>query len=224
MTHTDSSSQTRDARCKTLRQAIRHARRAIPEAEQHVAALKGCEQFLTLLDELSAQGREIKTVALYFSCDGELDTAPLIEALWQRGVTTCLPIIHPFAPGRLLFLRYQLSSQLHANRFGIPEPRLDIRSLVPLAELDLILTPLVAFDAQGNRMGMGGGFYDRTLAAAQQIARTVPLLAVGFAHTLQLVDSLPLAPWDIPLPFIVTPGKLHSFNTLTAESCPEKVV
>ena len=67
-------------------------------------------------------------------------------------------------------------------------------------------------------MGMGGGFYDRTLAAAQQSARTVPLLAVGFAHTLQLVDSLPLAPWDIPLPFIVTPGKLHSFNTLTAES------
>lgn len=103
-------------------------------------------------------------------------------------------------PGRLLFLRYQLASELHVNRFGIPEPRLDIRTLVPLAELDLILTPLVAFDAQGNRMGMGGGFYDRTLAAAQQSARTVPLLAVGFAHTLQLVDSLPLAPWDIPLP------------------------
>ncbi len=103
MTHTDSSSQTRDARCKTLRQAIRHARRAIPEAEQHVAALKGCEQFLTLLDELSAQGRAIKTVALYFSCDGELDTAPLIEALWQRGITTCLPIIHPFAPGVYCF-------------------------------------------------------------------------------------------------------------------------
>lgn len=87
------------------------------------------------------------------------------------------------------------------NRFAITEPLLDIRHIVPINELDIIFTPLVAFDKQGNRLGMGGGFYDRTLQNWQQQS----FIPVGLAHRCQEVDELPVESWDIPL-FAVLKG------------------
>lgn len=92
------------------------------------------------------------------------------------------------------------------NRYGIAEPKLDQRLICPVRELDIIGTPLVAFDQSGQRLGMGGGYYDRTLAPwfkTQQGA-----MPIGLAHDCQQVEQLPTASWDIPLRKIVTPSKV----------------
>ena len=193
------------AECKALRQQIRHARRALSDAEQQQAAAAASTRLLQWIDAHNAasQNHPIKHVALYFSCDGELNTAPLFAALWQRGIKTYLPVLHPFSHGQLLFLHYHQHSQMQRNRYGIPEPKLDIRQLLLPQQLDIIITPLVAFDDHGNRMGMGGGFYDRTLANPQ-----VTATALGYAHECQHSEHIPLAPWDVPLPLIVTPTRL----------------
>ncbi|VEB95500.1 5-formyltetrahydrofolate cyclo-ligase family protein [Cedecea lapagei] len=145
-----------------------------------------------------------QTVALFLSFDGELNTTPLIEGLWQAGKEVYLPVLHPFSPGNLLFLRYTPTSRLVTNRLKILEPELDVRDVLPLNKLDVLITPLVAFDAKGQRLGMGGGFYDRTLQHWQQHG----LYPVGLAHDCQQVDELPVEQWDIPLPAVVTPSRL----------------
>ena len=98
------------------------------------------------------------TVALFLSFDGELDTQPLIDQLWRAGKKVYLPVLHPFSKGNLLFLHYHPHSELVVNRLKITEPKLDVRDVLPLSQLDVLITPLVAFDEQGQRLGMGGGF------------------------------------------------------------------
>lgn len=144
------------------------------------------------------------TVAVFLSFDGELDTRPLIDRLWCAGKRVYLPVLHPFSPGNLLFLHYHPESELVVNRLNISEPELDVRDVLPLERLDVLVTPLVAFDTQGQRLGMGGGFYDRTLQNWQQHG----LQPVGYAHDCQQVDALPSEEWDIPLPAVVTPSRL----------------
>lgn len=76
-------------------------------------------------------------------------------------------------------------------------------------QLDVVITPLVAFDITGNRMGMGGGYYDRTLANWRTDQRPLP---IGYAHDCQQVDKLAKQHWDIPLPYIITPTQYHCFT------------
>jgi 5-formyltetrahydrofolate cyclo-ligase len=193
----------RDEACRQLRRNIRRQRRNLSPDVQQQAAIQAKQRLLQLLDELIVTGHPINTVSLYFSGDGELDTTALFPALWQQGIQTCLPVLHPFTPGNLLFLHYRADSPMTLNRFGIPEPKLDARQIVLPSQLDVLLTPLVAFDTEGNRMGMGGGYYDRTLTNPHMKA-----LAVGYAHDCQQVETLPLAPWDKPLPVIITPTSI----------------
>ena len=101
-----------------------------------------------------------------------------------------------------------------ANQYGILEPKLDVRNIINVTELDIIFTPLVAFDEKGNRMGMGGGFYDRTLAKWHHAFATQPLATpypIGLAHNCQKVDNIPTQAWDVPLPEIITPTQHYSF-------------
>ncbi len=181
-----------------IRQQIRERRRALSAEQQQRFALQAAERMMAYPPVVLAH-----TVALFLSFDGELDTQPLIEQLWRAGKRVYLPVLHPFSPGNLLFLHYHPQSQLIFNRLKIYEPRLDVRDVLPLAELDVLITPLVAFDASGQRLGMGGGFYDRTL----QNWRQYRLQPVGYAHDCQQVDTLPIEQWDIPLPAVITPGK-----------------
>lgn len=143
-------------------------------------------------------------VAVFLSFDGELDTRPLIDRLWRAGKRVYLPVLHPFSPGNLLFLHYHPESELQINRLNIHEPKLDVRDVLPLDRLDVLVTPLVAFDTHGQRLGMGGGFYDRTLQNWQQHG----ISPVGYAHDCQQVAQLPVEEWDVPLPTVVTPSRL----------------
>lgn len=89
---------------------------------------------------------------------------------------------------------------MQKNRYGILQPKLNVQNVVPLEQIDIIFTPLVAFDKNGNRIGMGGGFYDRTLQHWQQKS----FLPVGLAHRCQQLDNLPTEIWDIPLAMVLT--------------------
>jgi len=145
-------------------------------------------------------------IALYLSTDGELDTQPLIEWLWSQGKSTYLPVLHPFSPGHLLFLHYDKNTPMTFNKFGILEPKLNQTLVCPVKQLDLICTPLVAFDSRGHRLGMGGGYYDRTLELWFSTGEGAS--PIGLAHDCQYVEELPTEQWDIPLPKIITPSQI----------------
>lgn len=186
-----------------IRQRVRHLRRAMTDEQQAQAAEQLAELALNYAP-LSAA----RNIALFLSVDGELNTRPLIARLWHLKKAVYLPVLHPFSPGNLLFLRYSPDTPLIPNKLRIPEPPLDIRQLITLDQLDLMLVPLVAFDQHGQRLGMGGGFYDRTLQNWQQHG----FLPVGLAHDCQQVDSLPVAEWDVPLPAVMTPSTLWQWE------------
>lgn len=188
-----------------IRQHIRTLRRGLNTQQQDNAAqglLSQCQQ--------SAWFTHAQHIALYLSNDGEVSTQPIIEWLWQQGKQVYLPVLHPFSRGHLLFLRYCSDTPMVNNRYGISEPRLDVRLVKPASELDLICTPLVAFDNTGQRLGMGGGYYDRTLAPWHQ-ARQLPR-PLGLAHDCQQVSALPHEAWDVPLPTILTPSQTFNWE------------
>jgi 5-formyltetrahydrofolate cyclo-ligase len=168
--------------------------------QQYQAAL-GC------LNQLQRWDRFIQseTIAAYLANDGELDTQPIIDFCWRHKKTVVLPAIHPFNTTHLLFLHYRPNTAMTANRFNIAEPRLDSRAICILPKIDMLLVPTVAFDGYGNRLGMGGGFYDRTLAELDiQLEKQRRTITVGIAHHCQRVDKIPSAIWDKSLDYIVT--------------------
>ncbi|CAV19862.1 5-formyltetrahydrofolate cyclo-ligase [Vibrio atlanticus] len=183
-----------------FRKQIRIKRNSLSSEQQTQSGIDLVKQCAQLDEIQSAQH-----IALYISIDGELDTQPLIEWLWAQGKQTYLPVLHPFSTGHLLFLHYSPSTPTVLNKYGIVEPQLNQLLVKPCQQLDLILTPLVGFDSQGHRLGMGGGYYDRTLARWFETGNGAT--PIGLAHDCQHVDRLPIEGWDIPLPKIVTPSK-----------------
>ena len=173
-----------------LRQQIRKTRANLTALQQQQAEDSITQQALELIEERNAQH-----IALYISFDGEISTDKLIKILWAQGKQVYLPVLHPFNPNHLLFLRYLPDIPMLKNKFGIWEPKLNVQNVLPLDELDILFTPLVAFDKQGNRLGMGGGFYDRTLQGWQKS----PFFPVGLASQCQQVEQLPTEAWDVPL-------------------------
>jgi len=192
---------TRDAQRRALRRTLRQRRRALSPRQQRLASEALCRR-LRRLPEMQRARR----VALYLPNDAEIDATPLIAWLRRRGARVYLPVLRPLAENRLWFVHYHAATPMVSNRFGIREP--DTRHgahharQVPPWALDLVLMPLVGFDDQGNRLGMGGGFYDRSFAFTRQ-RRPRPRL-IGVAHDCQRVDALPVAGWDIPLDAIVS--------------------
>ena len=186
-----------------LRHLVRQRRQLLSPALQQQAAN-------ALVKQLSGNVllANKQHIAVYLANDGELDTFPLIQALWQLNKTVYLPVLHPVVAGYLLFVRYNSETLLYPNKFGIPEPLPQCHQLIPVNQLDIIFTPLVAFDEHGNRLGMGGGFYDRTLS---QLPPDSHCRVIGLAHSCQQVDAVPVEAWDIPLKQIITPGKNFDF-------------
>ena len=173
-----------------LRQQIRKTRANLTALQQQQAEDSITQQALALIEARNAQH-----IALYVSFDGEISTEKLIKTLWAQDKHVYLPVLHPFNPNHLLFLRYLPDTPMLKNKFGIWEPKLNVQNVLPLDELDILFTPLVAFDKQGNRLGMGGGFYDRTLQNWQNVS----FIPVGLAHQCQQVEQLPTEAWDVPL-------------------------
>jgi len=202
-----------------IRQLIRTKRQNLSHIDQKELSGDLLTQLTQRTDVLAA-----KNIAVYLANDGELDPMRFIHWCWQQNKNIYLPVIHPFSPGNLLFLHYHQNSEMQTNKYGILEPKLDVRLIKSINDIDIIFTPLVAFDLTGNRLGMGGGFYDRTLSAwfkhyryvdeeknAYERKLTKPY-PIGLAHDIQLIDAIPSQLWDIPLPEIVTPTRQYKFD------------
>lgn len=189
---------------KALRHALRQARRAIPSARAEAAAKAVAKRVCRHKAWQRAQH-----VAIYLSGDGELDTGPLIDAARQAGKTVYLPVIRPprgcagrraaITLGVLVFRQQGVA--LKRGALWVLEPVRGQTPIRPLAQIDLMVMPLVGFDDAGYRLGMGGGFYDRTLAGRGRFRRPYRM---GVAHACQRVPALPHDPWDQRLDTCVT--------------------
>ena len=186
-----------------IRQKYRSRRQILSPVQQTEAAT---EILSTCIE--STQLSLVNTVACYIANDGEIDPKSIIDYCWQQGKCVLLPVLHPFSKGHLLFIEYHPSTPTRKNCYGIKEPVITSTNICTLANIELILTPLVAFDVEGGRLGMGGGYYDRTLAPIRR--DPLPTQLIGLAHTCQQTDLLLTASWDIPLDGIATPQ--HFFN------------
>ena len=191
----------------TLRRQLRHARRSLSERERLDAAAAA----LASIQKLSRYARA-HCIALYIGADGELCPLPLADQAWAQGKTICLPVLHPFSAGRLMFCTWKTGERLQTNRFGILEPIPNARNLVSPRQLDLVITPLLGFDEHGHRLGMGGGYYDRTFAVRRRHRRIHRPFMLGLAHEQQKISRLEPQPWDVPLDAVVTNVKTYLFG------------
>jgi len=198
---------------KSLRFSMRDRRRALSVEEQREASL-------ALSEHLAAHRlfHLAQRIAFYLPNDGEIDLGYLIEYAWQQNKHCYLPVLGPRNGRRMWFLPYRSDTQLTPNRFGIPEPihsRRD-RLFSPMS-LDLVLMPLVAFDHAGNRVGMGGGFYDRTFGFRRYRRHWQRPWLLGTAYEFQQVEQIDGAAWDVPLDGIVTEQGIQRFPAHTPD-------
>ncbi|MGB2108903.1 MULTISPECIES: 5-formyltetrahydrofolate cyclo-ligase [unclassified Marinobacter] len=189
-----------------LRKHLRRKRRSLSFEQQQQAS----EQLaLNLLKHPDLH--RARHIGIYLANDGEIDPHLYIDLARRKGIHFYLPILHPVYPGKLVFSPYFDGIRLSANRFGIPEPPFPRSRRRPAWALDAVLFPLVGFDENGGRLGMGGGFYDRTFAFSRIRPGMAPKL-IGLAHDFQKVRELPIEPWDVPLHGVVTDKRRYRFK------------
>lgn len=191
--------QTQPLSRSQLRRQLRAARRALSRSQQQRAARDLYRQLVQ-----QPMFRRARHIALYLPSDGEIDPRPLLRAAQRRGKATYLPVLSAWPKSKMVFQRVRAGQNLRLNRFKIAEPRANRHQQRRVWTLDLIVLPLVGFDAHGGRLGMGGGFYDRCLA--YRALRTQPQKPqlLGVAHECQKVEKLAMASWDVALTATVT--------------------
>lgn len=186
-----------------IRKQLREKRKALSEIEQNNNSQQAFEHFKSFIEQQTSQNKAMN-IALFLSQDGELDTQQCIEYLWQtENHQVFLPVLETHEDLHMAFVAYTPQSIMKNNQFGILEPDEPHKHHLTGEKIDLVLMPLVGFDSEGNRLGMGGGYYDRSFSFKINQANQKPLL-IGWAHSCQQVDKLPKEPWDVPLNGIIT--------------------
>lgn len=198
---TNSSAQQR----RQLRQTLRERRRQL-NAKQHNKHARQLTKNLML----SRHFKDAKMIAFYLAEDGEISPEFAIKLAWKHKKQVYLPVISPYG-NTLLFALYTPNSRMKCNRFGITEPATPIKQCIRAHQLQLICMPLVGFDLTGNRLGMGGGFYDRSLHFRKQQKSWRKPKLIGMAHECQRLDNVPIEEWDIPVDGVVTEETLYRF-------------
>lgn len=189
---------------KALRATVLARRDALSAEHRRLATIE-IEKRLFALDAY----RHARTVMAYMSFGTEVDTAVIFETMLWSGKTVVLPRVDR-ASKSLKLHRVQGASDLVAGVWDILEPRADLPT-VPIGSIDLVLMPGVAFDAKGNRLGYGAGFYDCLLAGTDGH----PVRVAG-TFDCQLVDAVPAGPNDQPVHFILTESRF-----LEIPPCPQ---
>lgn len=173
---------------------------ALSPAERRRAARAAAHQLLRCREL-----RRVERIAIYLSHGSELDTAPLLRALHRRGLHVYVPVI--LRDQCLNFVRLHPATRLRRGRLGIRQPA-RLRPQCNVKQLQLIVLPLLGFDSQGRRLGQGGGYYDRALAARRHSHRP---LRIGYAYSAQEVAVVPSEPWDQALDAVVTEQGIRRF-------------
>ena len=205
LTGSASSLSSIDAR-KALRRQLRAARRAQSPHARRSGSRRVCAWIAR-----SAWFRRSRTLSAYWPIEGELDLRPLIRIALEQGKRVYLPVVDPVA--RVLrFARYRPERGLRVSGYGLSEPRAGRDERIDPRRLDLVLLPLVGFDRHGTRLGMGGGYYDRTFAGVRSAAATRRPRLVGVAYELQRLGELERAPWDVPIDAVVTDRACYRFT------------
>jgi len=196
---------TQDLR-QSLRTSLRQARQNISEAGQEMASRR-------LLNLIEGQDffRDAHRIAFYQVIDGEIDPRLLLELALSEGKSCFLPVLTDDHPEFISFAPYNRSTKLYQNKWGISEPLHDIT--LPPTEFDVVFVPLVGFNAQCFRLGLGKGCYDKTFSMKIFNRNSRPLL-VGLAHECQLVaGEFPTESWDVQLDATVTDQKIYRPDT-----------
>lgn len=187
-----------------LRQIMRAKRRALSPAER-----SACARQLARTLVMTHLFQRSRRIAFYLSVRGEMDLGPLMRHALALGKRVYLPVLAPGGAKRLRFAPYEENDKLVLNRFAIPEPAVPPCKQERPASLDLVFVPLVAFDDKGNRLGMGGGYYDRTFAFLKHRRYWQRPKLIGVAYEFQKVECLHTEPWDVPLYGIATESNLY---------------
>ncbi len=190
-----------------LRATLREQRKHLSQALLHDHSQR-INQHLVRSDYF----KHSQHIAAYIAFEGEVNTSAIIGSIWQAHKKCYLPMLQQTKECHLDFLAYHENDTLNLNRFGIPEPIYNAKLVFPVTKLDLILMPLVACDRQGNRLGMGAGYYDRSLAFKCDLDPRAKPLLIGLAHSFQMVEYLSPEPWDVPLNGVITENGLIEFN------------
>ena len=175
-----------------LRKQLRRQRARLPQAQQQFYSKQAVRQL-----SRHRLFRSARNIALYLPVRGEADPRPLLKSAHAKQ-RFFLPVLSLSRNSTLIFVEWNSQTRFRNNRFNIPEPVLARRSILSPRQLDLVISPLVAFDKQGSRLGMGGGFYDRSFAFKHRVKHPKPAL-LGFAYPFQQVNCLERQTWDIPL-------------------------
>jgi 5-formyltetrahydrofolate cyclo-ligase len=187
-----------------IRSSIRQQRNKISQSDSIRAGAS-----LAAKLKASNQINNHQNIACFISFDGEISTQSTLSLVEQSGAHCFLPKLKPYKPNRLWFMPYRSNQATTNNKFGIPEVDLSVDNALPVSKLDAVLLPLVAFDLQGNRLGMGGGFYDATFSHLRT-SKSRPKF-IGLAYELQKIESLPSDSWDLPLDGVCTESNFYQF-------------
>jgi len=186
-----------------LRHRLKTQRRQLSEQQIGETAASVNRQ-LWKLPELARGNR----IGCYLSVNGEVNCDEFIRSAWMRKKRIFVPILRKSGMG---FFQLNDDDSLQNNRFGIPEPLPKTSAYLSAKNLDIILLPLLGFDSKGNRLGMGGGYYDRLLAFTTARSRFRRPLLIGLGYDFQRAEALKKNNWDIPMHLIVTQGKTYRF-------------
>lgn len=182
-----------------LRQSCQHIRKSLPPVYQHNASAKICAHIYK-----TTHYRKAKRIALYQAIQGEISLSSLWQTAASQGKYCYFPVLNE--DKTLFFLPATPATTFKENRYGINEPVVDKKEAILPEEIDIIFLPVVAFDGSGTRLGMGAGYYDRTLA------NNSSSILIGVAYDFQHFSYLQPHSWDIPLTAIVTPETIYWVN------------
>jgi 5-formyltetrahydrofolate cyclo-ligase len=186
-------------RINTLRTRMRQQRAQLSPQDVETASARACRKLIDLPEFTQA-----RSIAAYMAVEGEIRPDHAVTAAWRQQKRVYMPVLSE--GNTLLFALHQADSPLQPNRFRIPEPVInEDNPAIALTGIDIIIVPLVAFDGRCQRIGMGAGYYDRTLTAG----RPQQPLRIGLAYEFQYVPYVQSQAWDIPMDKIITEQKIY---------------
>jgi 5-formyltetrahydrofolate cyclo-ligase len=178
-----------------MRQSALNARRAMSAESRNIASEKICSKVIRSHEFFAA-----KSIACYLPMPDEVDPGRIIERAWCANKRIFCPVTAN--RGKMFFRQLEPHTTLKRNQFGLWEP-ID-GEVIAARQLDLVITPLVAFDDDNNRIGMGGGYFDRYFAFQKRARRWLRPKLMGLAFDCQKVEKIASNPWDIRLYAIIS--------------------